>query len=113
MLDIIDDTRRRVWADQPAAFFEEAIVDMDGFLDETTGQCKQGMDIAYDGTWGYHALVLSLANTGEVLRVVNRSGNRSSAEGAAEQSQGMPTSSTIRGTTECVRFGWPSRRPRI
>jgi hypothetical protein len=26
------------------------------------------MDIAYDGTWGYHALVLTLANTGEVLR---------------------------------------------
>ena len=43
------------------------------------------MDIAYDGTWGYHALVLSLANTGEVLSVVNRSGNRPSAEGAAEQ----------------------------
>jgi hypothetical protein len=85
LLDIFDDTRRRVWADQPAAFFEQAIVDMDGFLVETTGQCKQGMDIAYDGTWGYHALVLTLANTGEVLSVVNRSGNRPSAEGAAEQ----------------------------
>jgi hypothetical protein len=43
------------------------------------------MDIAYDGTWGYHALVLSLANTGEVLRVVNRSANRPSADGAAAQ----------------------------
>jgi hypothetical protein len=43
------------------------------------------MDIAYDGTWGYHPLVLSLANTREVLRLVNRSGNRPSHEGAAEQ----------------------------
>jgi hypothetical protein len=85
LLDIIDDTRVRVWADQPAAFFEQAVIDMDGFLVETTGQCKQGMDIAYDGTWGYHALVLSLANTAEVLSVVNRSGNRPSQEGAAEQ----------------------------
>jgi Transposase DDE domain group 1 len=84
-LDIIDDTRSRVWAGQSAAFFEQAIIDMDGFLVETTGQCKQGMDIAYDGTWGYHALVLSLANTAEVLRVVNRSANRPSQEGAAEQ----------------------------
>jgi len=85
LLDVIDDTRLKVWAQQPAAFFDQAIVDMDGFLVETTGQCKQGMDIAYDGTWGYHALVLTLANTGEVLSVVNRSGNRPSQEGAAAE----------------------------
>jgi hypothetical protein len=85
LLDIIDDTRIRVWAGQPTAFFEQAVIDMDGFLVATTGQCKQGMDIAYDGTWGYHALVLSLANTGECLSIVNRSGNRPSQEGAAEQ----------------------------
>jgi hypothetical protein len=85
LLDIIDDTRIQVWAGQPAVFFGQAIIDMDGFVVETTGQCKQGMDIAYDGTWGYHALVLSLANTSEVLSVVNRSGNRPSQEGAAEQ----------------------------
>jgi hypothetical protein len=85
LLDVFDDTRRRVWAAQPAPFFAQARVDMDGFLVETTGQCKQGMDIAYDGTWGYHALVLTLANTGEVLSVLNRSGNRPSAEGAAAE----------------------------
>jgi hypothetical protein len=85
LLDIFHDTRVRGWAGQPAAFFEQAIIARDGFLVETTGQCKQGMDIAYDGTWGYHALVLSLANTGEVLSVVNRSGNRPSQEGAATQ----------------------------
>src|SRR5690348_8778953 len=85
LLDVFDDTRCRVWAEQPAAFFAQARVDMDGFLVETTGQCKRGMDIAYDGTWGYHALVLTLANTGEVLSVVNRSGNRPSAEGAAAE----------------------------
>jgi Transposase DDE domain group 1 len=83
--DVINDTRIRVWADQPEAFFEQAILDMDGFLVETTGQCKQGMDIAYDGTWGYHALVVTLANTGESLSVVNRPGNRPSQEGAAAE----------------------------
>jgi hypothetical protein len=35
--------------------------------------------------WGYHPLLLTLANTGEVLRLVNRSGNRPSHEGAAAQ----------------------------
>jgi hypothetical protein len=85
LLDIYDEVRLRVWARQPQAFFQEAAIDMDGTLVETTGQCKQGMDIAHDGTWGYHPLVLTLANTGEVLRLVNRSGNRPSHEGAAAQ----------------------------
>ena len=83
--DIFDDVRVRVWAGQPEAFFEQARIDMDGTLVATTGQCKQGMDIAYDGTWGYHPLVLTLANTGEVLRLVNRPGNRPSHEGAAAE----------------------------
>ncbi len=81
----IDVARLNVWAKQPDAFFEQATVDMDGHLVKTTGKCKEGMDIAYDGTWGYHPLMLSLAETGEVLSVVNRSGNRPSHEGAATQ----------------------------
>jgi hypothetical protein len=81
----INETRVRVWRAQPAAFFEEAIIDADGTLAETTGQCKEGMDIAYTGVWGYHPLVVSLANTQEPLFLVNRSGNRPSAEGAAER----------------------------
>jgi len=82
--DIFDDVRIGVWQQQPAAFFEQAIVDVDGKLVETTGNCKEGMDISYQGTWGYHPLVVSLANTREVMRLVNRSGNRPSHEGAAE-----------------------------
>jgi hypothetical protein len=85
LLDIYHDVRLRIWARQPAAFFEQACLDMDGTLVATTGQCKQGMDIARDGTWGYHALVLTLANTGEVLSLVNRSANRPSHEGAAAE----------------------------
>lgn len=82
--DIYDDIRVSVWQQQPAAFLDQAILDADGTLVLTTGQCKAGMDIAYNGSWGYHPLVVSLANTREVLRLVNRSGNRPSHEGAAE-----------------------------
>ena len=85
LIDIANQVRQRVSARQPAAFFEEATIDMDGTLVETTGACKAGMDIAYDGTWGYHPLVVSLANTGEVLSVLNRPGNRPSHEGAAAE----------------------------
>jgi hypothetical protein len=79
------ETRQKVWARQPAAFFEQAIIDADGTLVNTTGSCKKGMDISYKGTWGYHPLVLTLANTREVLSIVNRPGNRPSHEGAAAE----------------------------
>jgi hypothetical protein len=81
----INEARVRVWRTQPAAFFDEAIIDADGTVADTTGQCKEGMDIAYTGVWGYHPLVVSLAQTQEPLYLVNRSGNRPSAEGAADR----------------------------
>jgi hypothetical protein len=74
-----------VWRRQPAKFFEEtARIEADGSLVPTTGECKEGMDITHKGVWGYHPLLVSLANTGEPLFIANRSGNRPSHEGAAE-----------------------------
>ena len=85
LMAAIDDARLKVWGRQPKKFFDRATIDMDGTLVITTGECKQGMDISYKGTWGYHPLVVSLAETGEVLRLVNRCGNRPSHEGATEE----------------------------
>jgi hypothetical protein len=85
LMAAVDDARLNVWGRQPKKFFDRATIDMDGTLVITTGECKEGMDISYKGTWGYHPLVVSLAETGEVLRLVNRSGNRPSHEGAAEE----------------------------
>jgi hypothetical protein len=83
--DVFDQTRLKVWREQPPEFFDEAVIDVDGTLVATAAWCKQGVDIGYDGTWGYHVLIVSLANTGEVLSIVKRPGNRPSHEGAAEQ----------------------------
>jgi hypothetical protein len=83
--EVYHEARLKAWARQPAEFFEEARVDMDGVLVPTGGECKQGMDIAYNGVWGYHPLAVTLANTGESLSIVNRSGNRPSHEGAAAE----------------------------
>jgi hypothetical protein len=80
--DAINEVRLTIWAKQPESFFDEALVDLDGTLAPTEGECKQGMDISYNGSWGYHPLIVSLANTKEILFVFNRSGNRPSHEGA-------------------------------
>ena len=80
---VFNATRLNVWRQQPKAFFDEAILDADGTMVETVGECKEGMDINHKGQWGYHPLILSLANTAEPLFVVNRSGNRPSHEQAA------------------------------
>jgi hypothetical protein len=103
-MEAINEARLRVWRRQPKEFFREAVIDGDGTIAETTGECKQGMDIAYNGQWGYHPLVISLANTGEPLYLVNRSGNRPSSEGAADYFD--------RAITLCRRAGFGQVRLR-
>ena len=82
LMEAFDETRLEVWRRQPEEFFEEAVVDVDGTIVSTDGEYKQRMDISYQGVWGYHPLLITLVNTREVLRIVNRSGNRPSHEGA-------------------------------
>jgi DDE family transposase len=83
LMDAINEARLRVWKQQPREFFQEAIIDADGTIVGTDAVCKEGVDLAYNGVWGYHPLVVSLANTQEPLFIVNRSGNRPSHEMAA------------------------------
>jgi hypothetical protein len=82
LMEIFNEARLKVWSQQPDSFFDEAVIDADGTMVETTGQCKEGMDINHKGQWGYHPLLVSLANTAEPLYIVNRSGNRPSHEQA-------------------------------
>jgi hypothetical protein len=84
LMAVINQKRVQVWQQQPAAFLEQAIIEADGTLVGTSGECKQGMDLAYDGTWGYQPLLVSLANTQEPLFLINRPASRPSSEGAAD-----------------------------
>ncbi len=80
LMQAFNQVRRRVWRRQPDEFFEVATIEVDGTMVETSGERKQGIGMNYKKQWGYHPLVVTLANTGEPLYVVNRSGNRPSHE---------------------------------
>jgi hypothetical protein len=79
-----NEARLRVWRTQPGEFFEHALIDADGSIMEAS-ECTEGADFSRKGIFGYHPLVVSLANTQEVLFLVNRPGSRPSHEGAADR----------------------------
>ena len=62
------------------SFSTSHTIEADGTMVETSGERKEGIGMNYKKQWGYHPLVVTLANTGEPLYVVNRSGNRPSHE---------------------------------
>jgi len=85
LMDGVNAIRPKLWRQRLSrAERREAVLDVDGTVAPTAGECKEGMDIAYTGVWGYHPLLVSLANTAEPLFLVNRPGNRPSHDGAAE-----------------------------
>jgi len=86
----IDEVQEQAWSKLPRrvrrrrAQHELALVDLDGHIKPLYGEHKEGADFSYNGRWSYQPLVVSLAGSGECLRVVNQPGNARSSDGAAE-----------------------------
>lgn len=84
LMEAINSVRPTLWRGRGRDLLGPvAYLDVDGTIVPTTGSYKQGMDISYKGVWGYAPLLVTLANTREVLYVVNRPGNAPSHQDAA------------------------------
>jgi len=84
LMEAINAVRPQLWAGRGRDLLGPvAYLDVDGTIAPTYGQHKAGMDMSYKGIWGYAPLIVSLANTKEVLYLVNRAGNAPSHAGAA------------------------------
>jgi Transposase DDE domain group 1 len=82
--EAINGVRRKVWEGRgQREFLQEGIIDIDGTIAGTTGACKGGMEMSYKGIWGYAPLLVTLANTKEVLYLENRPANQKSGDEAA------------------------------
>ncbi len=85
----VDEVQQEVWRALPrgkrrARVQSWGFVDIDSHVKELHGEQKEEADFSYNGKWSYHPLLVSLANTGENLAVLNRPGNAHSNEGAAD-----------------------------
>ena len=112
LMDAINASRQRVWKAQGRGFLKEAFIDTDGTIAPTLGECKGGMALSYKGVWGYAPLLVSLANTNEVLYLANRPGNAVSHEGcvkwmdrAIELVKPFAERITLRGDTDFTLTG--------
>src|SRR2546426_1341152 len=112
MQECINRARLAVWKVQPEGFLKEAFIDVDGSIAGTYGECKEGIGLSYKGIWGYAPLIVSLANTHEVLYLANRPGNAASHSGSVEwidRAIGLVSQVaervTVRGDTDFTHTG--------
>jgi hypothetical protein len=72
---------RRAWAAGAGPGDGRLVVDVDSFIGEVHGHAKQGAGFGYTRRRGYHPLLATRADTGEVLHIRLRKGSAGSPRG--------------------------------
>jgi hypothetical protein len=78
---VLAELLRRAWAAGAGPGDGRLVVDVDSFVGQTHGYEKRGASFGYSGIRGYHPLIATRADTGEVLHVRFRRGSVNTAKG--------------------------------
>lgn len=78
---LLGESLRRAWQAGAGPGAGRLVVDVDSFVGEVAGTLKQGAGYGYTKVLGYHPLLATRADTGEVLHVRLRKGSAASPRG--------------------------------
>jgi hypothetical protein len=79
---VFDLALARAWEAGAGPGDSPLVIDLDSFIGEVHGYHKQGAGYGYTGILGYHPLIATRADTGEVLHIRNRTGSANTQRGA-------------------------------
>src|SRR3954447_21984947 len=78
---VLGQTLTRAWAAGAGPGDERLVVDVDSFVGEVHGHSKQGAAFGYTRVRGYHPILATRADTGEVLHIRLRKGSANTSRG--------------------------------
>jgi hypothetical protein len=78
---VLGETVRRAWTAGAGPGHQRLVVDVDSFVGEVFGPKKQGAAFGYTRVRGYHPILATRADTGEVLHVRLRKGSANTSRG--------------------------------
>lgn len=78
---VLAQTLTRAWAAGAGPGQDRLVIDIDSFVSEVFGPAKQGVGFGYTRVRGYHPLLATRADTGEVLHIRLRTGSANTSRG--------------------------------
>jgi hypothetical protein len=79
---VLDVALTRAWQAGAGPGDGPLVIDVDSFVGEVHGRQKQGASYGYTRQFGYHPILATRADTGEVLHIRNRDGRANTLRGA-------------------------------
>jgi hypothetical protein len=79
---VLDVALARAWAAGAGPGELPLVIDLDSFIGEVHGDDKQGAGYGYTRRLGYHPIIATRADTGEVVHIRNRKGSANTQRGA-------------------------------